>query len=1694
MKKLLTLLTLLTIALSTFAQEFTVGNLTYSVLSEEEKTAKVVNGHNATGTVVVPETVTYNDIEYSVTTLHMHAFYSNTNITSIELPYITSIGEYTFSGCSSLTSVIIPAVNFIGFNAFYGCSSIKSMRIGSVEQWCNITFDREYSYSCIPSTYATSPVDVYIGNSDVPVKELVIPSSVTKLPYGIFTNTTITSLSAPTVASIGNEAFYKCSSLTSVNLPSATSIGSSALSNCSSLASVNLPSATSIGSYAFCNCSSLASVNLPSVASISSEAFSGCLNVSSLYIGSAEQWCKVNFGGNNASPLQCTSQQVDLYIGSSESPATIVELPNTVTEIPNYAFSNTTITSFSAPFATSIGSDAFAGCESLEEAILPKVETIGVNAFGVYGYDDNGWQYHYCTSLRYIDLSSVTSIGYNAFGNGVNGCSNIKSLRIGSVEQWCNVSFENAKSNPLDYYRKSVDLYIGESQERATEIEIPSTITEIGREAFCNTTITSVHASNVISVGVNAFYGCELLTTVDLPMATTIESNAFKECSSLNAVNLPSALTIGDWAFDRCKSLTSISPPQATSIKDYAFWLSSIQTIFIPKVIEIGKEAFNNCGIVHLELPEVIEIANSAFHGCSSLNYLSIPKVKKIGIDAFSGIKTLHISSIEQYCNIEYTDSPYKGGYPFYGYSDGQHDIIIGDSETPATEITIPASVHQIPEYAFRGTNIHTIHFEGLTPPTLSSTNSFSNWTMLSVLDEAYNTYLNTDGYSTIPLQITTEGCISKDVEMEADDNTSKLLAKLGSDDVARKVVNLTIKGTINSYDMMIIRNRMTSLRNLDLTEAAIIDCAYEYSSGHHSVKDVITADWLSGLMNVKLPSSATSIDNNAFYECNKLVSIVIPEGVTSIGSWAFYKCGRIKDLSLPQSVTSFGSMAFAGCPGLKEIVIPDGVTSITSDAFHDSYLSKVTIPASITEIGRNAFYSSSKLSLRIMDIDKWLDVQINGYDSYGAFTNVTELYIGESDEPVETIVIPSGTTTLKDYIFAGFRCLKNVVFPQELESIGKGTFLHSGLTEIDLPEKLNSIGEYAFSYCYLRNINFADGLKKIEANAFSYCYPLSKIELPPYLETIGRYAFQGCSSITEVLIPASIKEIGNYAFEECNNLNKVIATTVEPIRINQNTFSTYRTADVYSPKTSYWKYYWNTQWNQFLSVKEYDKEFAEVYGYKYFYLNGKNGDSFEDFVIDDETGPLHGVLDPGFTISPREEFPDADFNEGAGMIVRGEQIQNLGDIHIHHNGNNGASVITKQSGKVHIDNLYVDIKVQKNRWYFFCFPFNINPGQATFDGSHVWYLYDGEARALNGNGGWKKVATDGVMQAGNGYIFQGAVNGTLTIHVTDITIDGSDNSTNMITYQSENKNDASWNLVGNSNFAYYGISDLMLEDIPLTVYNNETGNYEAVRASDGDDYELYPFQAFFVQKPESADNIVFDNTKKETKNMADQSSAAKAATKAKSKAKGNSPRKVINLELASVDTDEKATDRTRIVVNPMKTTGYETDCDAAKFIADNLPQIYSKGNDGCMYSINERPVENGIIDLVVKITKEGVYSISAPRLDCAAKLRDIETGTEVDLAEGAYTFMAEASTYTDRFKLILANGTTGITTPEEAQAAISVEAGTINITETDADVKVYSVGGSLVKAQKGAGTINVPAGTYVVNVNGQSVKVNVNE
>ena len=118
-----------------------------------------------------------------------------------------------------------------------------------------------------------------------------------------------------------------------------------------------------------------------------------------------------------------------------------------------------------------------------------------------------------------------------------------------------------------------------------------------------------------------------------------------------------------------------------------------------------------------------------------------------------------------------------------------------------------------------------------------------------------------------------------------------------------------------------------------------------------------------SGLINVTIPNSVTTIGLSAFVQCKNLTSVSVGNNVTTIEQYAFAGCEKLKILTLPNSVTSIGPFAFE-YSGLTQFVIPASVSEIGNYAFNNcSELTSVTIGKSITQIDRSIFYDCKKLS-----------------------------------------------------------------------------------------------------------------------------------------------------------------------------------------------------------------------------------------------------------------------------------------------------------------------------------------------------------------------------------------------------------------------------------------------------------------------------------------------------------------------------------------------------------------------------------------------------------------------------------------------------------------------------------------------------------------------------------------------------------
>ena len=503
-----------------------------------------------------------------LTSIGNYAFSYCSSLTSVTLPAgVTSIEYGAFRGCNNLKTVInlsaldiVKGENTHGHVAYYAdkvltpgvyldhteltmleddkivleatvipegsvtwSSSNKSVSI--VDQAGHVTAvgpgtatitarAGNYSATCMVTVEPRWSFDAATGHLYVD-KDYDYGSSLSNYPWDSFRESIKSVELSSNVTSIGDWAFYGCSSLTSITISEGvTSIGDEVFHGCSSLTSITLPAGvTSIGNYAFCGCSSLTSITLPEgVTSIGESAFFGCSSLTSVTL-----------------PAGVTSIGRSVFYGCSS--LTSITLPAGVTSIGERAFEYcSSLTSITLPVGvTSIGVEAFQGCSLLTSITLPAgVTSIETQTFA------------YCSSLTSITLpEGVTSIGVSAFCS----CSSLTSLTLpASVTSIGTAAFWDCSS--------------------LTSITLPAGVTSIGGSVFWNcSSLTSITIpESVTSIGDYAFRGCSSLTSITIPESVmSIGDHAFDSCTSLTSITLPAGLTsIGDWAFWCCDNLKTV--------------------------------------------------------------------------------------------------------------------------------------------------------------------------------------------------------------------------------------------------------------------------------------------------------------------------------------------------------------------------------------------------------------------------------------------------------------------------------------------------------------------------------------------------------------------------------------------------------------------------------------------------------------------------------------------------------------------------------------------------------------------------------------------------------------------------------------------------------------------------------------------------------------------------------------------------------------------------------------------------------------------------------------------------------------------------------------------------------------------------------------------------------------------------------
>lgn len=441
------------------AQDFTVGDLNYRINDDGVSVTVTghVNGYDATGELIIPESVNYNGIDYSVTIIGDYAFDNCLGlIGNLVFPNsVTQIGARAFGFCAGFTGALVIGNNItsIGALAFWYCSGFTSLDISStvtlLEYEDPLTFD---VYCDFEGCSGLEEITVESGNPIYDSRDncnAIIKTNTNELVFGC-KNTTIPN----SVNTIIGRAFKYCSGLNSISIPSSvTSIGTNPFSYCGGLQTIIVEEGNAVYDSRN-NCNAIIKTDnnalitgcmntiIPdNITSIDESAFAGCIGLngslmipnSVINIGHyAYAGCE-NITGSLTIPNSVTYIGVQAFAWCFGLDGTLT-IGNSVEYIGAFAFENCSGFTSVVTLATTppeLYEDEWEGCTSFYGL---SCTTLSVPCGCVPAYENSLWHEQFTTILE--DCSDVEELDENlasVYPNPTNGLIKIEAENIQNV-------------------------------------------------------------------------------------------------------------------------------------------------------------------------------------------------------------------------------------------------------------------------------------------------------------------------------------------------------------------------------------------------------------------------------------------------------------------------------------------------------------------------------------------------------------------------------------------------------------------------------------------------------------------------------------------------------------------------------------------------------------------------------------------------------------------------------------------------------------------------------------------------------------------------------------------------------------------------------------------------------------------------------------------------------------------------------------------------------------------------------------------------------------------------------------------------------------------------------------------------------------------------------------------------------------
>ena len=867
----------------------------------------------------------------SVTVIYDGAFSNCSKLTSLTIPNsVTTIYEEAFKDCSSLAELTIGnSVTSIGYKAFQGCSGLTEVTIPN-----NVTaiYDAFRDCSSLAEvTLSDGDSELYVSFSDCSIENLYLGRNLNANKSGsdnLFGNLkSLRKLTiGPSVTSISRAAFWGCSGLMEVTIPnSVTSIGISAFSGCSGLTKLVIGNnVTSIGDYAFSKCVGLTELVIPnSVNSIGVETFSGCSGLKEVTLLDDSSTLKLKSTTFSDSPIEI------LYLGrdisyydsyNTDSPfrrissLTNLTIGSTVTSIPNFSY-----------------------CYGLTEVTISDGDSV---------LKANGTPFLEC---RIEKLYLGRNLSYN--NSPFSRIKSLTSLTIGNrVTEIGYEAFDSCKG--------------------LTDVVIPNSVVSIGNDAFygCSGLTDVVIPNSVVSIGNNAFCGCSGLTDVVIPNSVvSIGNNAFRNCSGLSGLTIGSSVTsIGENAFSGCSGYKIISyaatPPALNSVLDAVSLEVPLQSSYLYARDEHWK-AIEQIYVTKDGVRFYPVLVFQEGNGLVSLNDMQGDiEVAENGTVVMNPVMAMENGYMVFYDDKEITAEIISNGCYSFPVSQFHQDNIVRTAAYPQTSITVPNSGALLDEIGIENMDsVYYLKISGdLNGTDILAIRKMANLHLLDLEDanivngglsyyDNYVTSKNEIGSYFFNNRTNLQKILLPKTITSIGENAFSGMTNLRSISIPNSVTSIRenafqgCKGltelTIPNRMVGISKNAFKGCSGLKKIHITDLSAWYNITFANRDANPLAYAHhlYLEGNEVTKLQiSSPLWVRAFSFIGCSGLTEVNIGNSVTSIGSSAFSDCSSLTDLTIGNNVTFIDDEAFSGCSSLTSVTslnpTPPEIKSSTFD------------------------------------------------------------------------------------------------------------------------------------------------------------------------------------------------------------------------------------------------------------------------------------------------------------------------------------------------------------------------------------------------------------------------------------------------------------------------------------------------------------------------------------------------------------------------------------------------------------------------------------------------------------------------------------------------------------------------------------------------------------------------------------------